>query len=96
MFVLHGNLHHQPFEALHKQNVFYDVDALLLKSKRVANGMFSEPFDWSSFVFVLHPSTQFVYFFSGMDAENRENNARRVKEGVQNFINRGYDVYEVS
>ena len=94
--ILYGNLHNEPLEALHKRDVFYDVDSLLLKSKRITDGLFSEPFGWSSFVFVLHSSTQYVYFFSGMEAENREGNARRVKEGVRHFMKQGYDVYEIS
>jgi len=94
--ILAGNLHDEPLEAVPKRNACYDVDALLKQARCLPDGIISVPFTMSSFVFVLHPSTHLVYFFSGIEAENREDGARRVNDGVEFFVKQGYFAYELS
>ena len=93
MMILQGNLHNEAFESIPAHRALYDVDKMLTRAKRLQGDSIPATFGRDSFVFVYHPTTAHVYCFPGMESENLDNDAARVKEGVAFFVAKGFVAY---
>lgn len=94
--ILHANLHDEPFESVPKNDAFFNVDKMLHRAEKLDDGMVPSTFGRDSFIFVYHPETQHVYFFPGLESENLDNDAERVKRGLAFFLQRGFIAYSFS
>lgn len=96
MLTLTGDLNDEPFEGVHQDDAPFNVPMLLQSATKLKDGEIPSDYGRDSFVFVFHPRTHFFYCFPGIEAENRENNATRVRRGVASFAGQGFDAYNLT
>ncbi len=93
MLFLHGNLHDEPFESVHMKDAFFNVKKMLATAQELEKGLVPSTYGRDSFIFVFNAATEHVYFFPGIESENLDDDASRVKKGVAFFVERGFTAY---
>ena len=96
MMILHGDLHQEAFESVHMDQAMFNVPRMLKTAIPLENNLVPATYDRDSFIFVFHATSKHVYFFPGIESENRDDNSKRVKEGVALFVKQGFDAYSLS
>ena len=92
MLIIQGHLD-DDFKSVHKNEALLNV-AKLLNGAKVIEEIPSD-YGRESFLFVYNHDTEHFYCFPGIESENRENGAARVKKGVSFFVERGFVLYTV-
>ena len=84
--------HEAPFTSVPMREAPFDVAEMLKTAERLNGGSIPS----THCLFVLHPTTEHVYFFfPGMNSKNLDDDAARVKAGVASFVARGFVAYSM-
>lgn len=93
MLILADDLHKQPFESVHMDDALFNMPKMLETAEALKDDAVPATYGRDSFISVFHPVAEHVYFFPGIESENLDDDAKRVKDGLKFFVSHGYTAY---